>query len=133
MELSSQNSSAQENGQNTNKRKLSNTRKKRSWVWKHFNQSTNSKDIAVCGEPDCAAEVSCIGGTTNFMKGHLKTAHKIVSDKSNETKKIKQEFSQQDLLEIAVYVFRLNYYFPLFFKNHCNELGQNSWLKITSL
>lgn len=131
MELSSQNSSVQENSQNTNKRKLSLPRKKRSWVWNHFNQSTNSKDLAVCGEPDCAAEVSCVGGTTNLMKSHLKKAHKIVND-ANETKKIKQEFSQQDLLENSVYVFSSKHYFSLFLV-HCNELGQNLLLKITSL
>ena len=102
------------------KRRLSNGRKKRSWVWKYFeddkekekNDSDKSYRWVKCTIEDCKNPVVKMKGfSTSNLAYHLKNAHSITPDKDEESSDDIPEakhdiFSKadQDLLDLKLYV-----------------------------
>ena len=99
-------------------KKTQKNRKKRSWVWQHFNDLGES--TAQCMVRQCLSSISYKDGT-NKMSYHLKNDHQIFEkgeDEEKPSQKLKVEFPKQRDLESAMYVrekLNINYHSYLAF------------------
>ena len=62
-------------------------------VWEHFTKSRDGNK-AKCLVPTCGAILSCKGGTTGAIRGHLIRLHKIKVDKKIKHASLNHELSE---------------------------------------